>query len=266
MAVSSRLFAIPLRTSLRGACCLAGALLAWLPTGVSAHQVWIEQDAQGARLHFGEYGMNLKEASPGYLDKLKEPTAWLRSPSGKRALTLAKRSRGLHFANKAGPGQALIVEGRTYPLLEGHGDKPKSTRWTPAARYVSDLSLQTTPELTLDILPTEKPGEFQIFFRNQPLSGSEVTLTAANGWVLQATSNDSGKVQFRLPWRSGYVVHTRHREDKPGERTIAKGKKEAFDSASFSTSLSFDIRAGLTPPPRPVAKPPNKIEASNPRS
>ena len=40
-----------------------------------AHHVWLEQDAAGATLYFGEYGENLRETTPGYLDKFVAPTA-----------------------------------------------------------------------------------------------------------------------------------------------------------------------------------------------
>lgn len=40
-----------------------------------AHHVWLEQDAQGATLYFGEFGGNLREASPGLLDKFPGPVA-----------------------------------------------------------------------------------------------------------------------------------------------------------------------------------------------
>ena len=37
----------------------------------SAHHLWLEADGQGARLYFGEFDENLREASPGLLDRLK---------------------------------------------------------------------------------------------------------------------------------------------------------------------------------------------------
>lgn len=241
---------------------VAAALLLSLGSSqAAAHQVWLEQDASGARLHFGEYGSNLKEASPGYLDKLKTPSAWLRSPSGKRDIEWVKHPRGLHLSATAGPGQSLVVEERTYPLLEGHGDKPTRTLWTPAARLVGSLQSQTALELTLDILPTQNKGEFQVFFRGQPLAKTDVTLTAASGWVLEATSDKLGKVKFELPWKGEYLVHTRHREEKPGSRKTAKGE-EKYSASSFSTSLSFRTSAGLQSPPRPSPKAANVMSSS----
>ena len=48
---------------------ISALLLATLAGGAQAHQVWIEASGNQARLHFGEYADNLRETSPGLLDK-----------------------------------------------------------------------------------------------------------------------------------------------------------------------------------------------------
>ena len=50
---------------------LAVALLC-LAGSASAHHLWLEADGQGARLYFGEFDENLREASPGLLDRFKQ--------------------------------------------------------------------------------------------------------------------------------------------------------------------------------------------------
>ena len=52
---------------------VANTLLATLLCGAfasaNAHQIWIEQDGKRARVVFGEFAENLRELSPGRLDK-----------------------------------------------------------------------------------------------------------------------------------------------------------------------------------------------------
>ena len=48
---------------------IAAALLATTGLAAQAHQVWLEHSGGQARLHFGEYNDNLRETSPGRLDK-----------------------------------------------------------------------------------------------------------------------------------------------------------------------------------------------------
>ena len=56
---------------------------------VSAHHLWLERDGDAVQLYFGEFGENLREVSPGLLDKL-EPKASTASPSGEKALTVTR--------------------------------------------------------------------------------------------------------------------------------------------------------------------------------
>ena len=37
----------------------------------AAHSIWVEREGDGARIYFGEFDENLREASPGLLDRLK---------------------------------------------------------------------------------------------------------------------------------------------------------------------------------------------------
>ena len=49
---------------------LMAAIAALSFTGsASAHHLWLEPDGQGAKLYFGEFEGNLREASPGLLDR-----------------------------------------------------------------------------------------------------------------------------------------------------------------------------------------------------
>lgn len=83
-------------------------------------------------------------------------------------------------------------------------------------------------------------------------------LTAESGWALEGRTDDAGQVSFRLPWQGTYVVLVRHKDPNPGRRQGAKGVEEAFDAASFATTLSFVTSSGLPSPPRPPLAPPNK--------
>lgn len=50
---------------------IAAALLATTGLAAQAHQVWLEHSGSQAKLHFGEYNDNVRETSPGLLDKFK---------------------------------------------------------------------------------------------------------------------------------------------------------------------------------------------------
>ncbi len=248
------------RFSGRWALLCAAGLCSW---GASArgHELWIEQNGQGAFLRFGEYAANLQEASPGYLDKLTSPSAWLETGRGKaRSVSLQRGELGLRLARPASPGESLAVVDRGYPLLEGRGAGARRAVWTPAARCLASLEAPVSNPLTLDVLPVGSQGRFKVLFRGRPLPHTEVALTAESGWSLHEYSDEQGLVSFTMPWRGSYLVHVRHEEEKGGRRGT-----EAFDVASFSTSVAFSMPNGLKGPRRPERKPPNAVpEAQQP--
>ena len=256
------------RRRARGLGALALALCLVLPLVLAqaayAHQVWLEEHAGGTKLYFGEFGDNLHEVSPGYLDKLVRPTATLISGQKDKPLEAARSRDGVAFAGKPAKGEAVIALDAAYPLLENKdGGKTTRTAWTPAARYLPELA-PAVAKLTLDVVPTSVPtngaGEFQVTFRGAPLPKVEVTLTAVSGWSLSGTTNDQGKVSFKLPWKGTYALLVRHKDAKPGKRKGADGKDESFDAESFGTTLTFATTSGLPSPPAPPAAPPNVPE------
>jgi uncharacterized GH25 family protein len=229
-----------------------------LATAAHAHQVWLEQDAAGAKLYFGEFGDNLHEVSPGYLDKLTRLSATVISSKGERALESKKDRDAITISGRAGKGESVVAFDPSYPLIENKdGTQTVRTAWTPAARYVPQLGPRA-PRLALDVVPTNASGEFQVVYRGAPLPRAEVSLVAVSGWSLSGTTDDKGKVSFRLPWKGTYALLVRHKDATPGKRKNAQGADEAYDVASFATTLTFATSSGLPSPPAPPATPPNQ--------
>jgi uncharacterized GH25 family protein len=233
-----------------------GPLLA-VSSAAHAHQVWLEQDAMRAKLYFGEFGDNLHEVSPGFLDKLTRLRATVLSPRGEKAAESKKDRDGITIAGRATKGESVIAVDLAYPLLENKdGAKTVKTAWTPAARYVPELGPQPA-KLVLDVVPTNATGEFMVVYRGAPLPKVEVSLVAVSGWSLSGTTDDKGKVSFRLPWKGTYALLVRHKDPTPGKRKNAQGAEEAYEAASFATTLTFATSTGLPSPPPPPAAPPN---------
>jgi hypothetical protein len=259
----SRVSTYPRLMSTTGAAILAAALALAGAGPAQAHQIWIEQDAKGGKVYFGEYGANLREVSPGRLDKFAALTA-VHQKTGKavQELPLSKTGSGFVLSGRAARGESLVVHDPSYPIIsrKDPAGKPARTFWTPAARYVADLRPQT-PALALDILPTGQPGELQVIFRDKPLPEAKVELTAQSGWSLTGETDQAGKVKFTLPWKSGYLVKVHHIDATPGKRKTATAE-EAYDTASYVTTLSFVTSDGLRPPPPPTPVKPSELAAN----
>jgi uncharacterized GH25 family protein len=234
----------------------SAALLVLVPAAAPAHQIWIEADKNGAKLYFGEFAENVRESSPGYLDKFPGPTGAHLSSKGEEKLSLSKTATAFVMPARVKKGESVIAEETNYPVMERkEGAKTTRTFWTPAARYVADFTAQQ-PRLTLDIVPTGKPGEVQVVYRGQPLTKAEIAIVAASGWGLEKRTDEQGKASFPLPWKGSYLVKVRHVENTPGKRPAGPGQPEStYDAASFATTLSFAMPSGLASPPAPTPPP-----------
>jgi len=230
------------------------ALAACAPA--QAHHIWIEQDGKTATLQFGEFGEfgdNLRETSPGLLDKFVTPTARLVGPRGEQPIAFEKTARGFVLSRTAGPGESIVIEEATYPYFENQQDG-KTTRhaWTPAARYVTTFAAQQ-PKLTFDIVPTGQQGQFRVVYKGKPAPKVKVSAVIPNGWSKEATTDEGGLVRFDLPWRGSYVIEAHHQDPAAGERD---GKP--YDNASYVTALSFTHVAGAPALPAGPAAAPGK--------
>jgi uncharacterized GH25 family protein len=229
-------------------------------TSASAHQVWLEPSAggKGAKLFFGEFGGNLRETSPGLLDKFVKPTAHHVTAGKAEPLTVAKSGSAFDIAGRIGVGQSLVAEEANYPISERkNGDKTVRSLYHPAARLVVDWAAQA-PRLKLDLVPTgrsDKSGhELKASFNGQPLPKAKVALVTASGWMQELQTADDGTVRVQLPWRGTYVLELSHSDTSPGER-----EGQAFDRATYVTSLTVVQRKGLQALPAVPPAPPNKL-------
>lgn len=228
------------------------SILLWTTPG-HTHQVWLEQTNQTASLRFGEFGENLRETSPGLLDKFVQPIAVLLNANGEKPLGLNKDASGFTLSAAALPGDTIVAEETHYPIIENkRGDTASRKVWTPAARYITGFS-ELKPRLTLDVIPAGKPGEFKVFYKAQPLPKAKVAAIVQSDWTREAHSDEQGMVRFDLPWRGSYVLEVHHTDKTAGER---HGK--TYDVASYVTTLSFVQPKGAVPIPAGPAAAPNK--------
>lgn len=229
------------------AAAVAASLLAVQP--VSAHHLWIEADDGGAKIFFGEFGENLREASPGTLDKL-EPKARLVTPAGERPLDVRKTADGFAVPGKPGAGDSIVAEDTRYPVYVGtrDGKTTRSIYW-PAARLVGDRTPRTGV-LDLDVVPVAG-DRFQVVFKGKPLPKAKVEVITPSGWGREAHTGEDGSFAVALPWRGVYVFEVHHNDRTPGKRG-----EDAYDVMNYVTSLTVMQPQGLEPlPAPPPAKP-----------
>src|SRR5882672_4623995 len=114
----------------------------------AAHSIWVEREGDGrARIYFGEFDENLREASPGLLDRLK-PEA--KVAGSDKALKVDKQAGFFAVGGPVGKDDSIVAE--NVAITERRGDKPTKVLNKLGARYVADFKEQA-PVNTLDIVP-----------------------------------------------------------------------------------------------------------------
>ncbi|MDW5441943.1 DUF4198 domain-containing protein [Polaromonas sp. SM01] len=239
---------------------IAVSLFTWLGLHGAAwsHHVWLEQDANGATLYFGEFGENLRETTPGLLDKFVAPTAQRISASAVQALNVTKTAKGFVLSGGAAKGESLVAEDLRYPISERKdGDQLVRSIYVPAARLVNTFDKQK-PQLALDLVPTGIKGkdgvELQVFYKGQPLPRAKVEVVTPLGWGKELRGDDQGRILLSLPWKGSYVLEVKHADNSGGERGAEK-----YDRASYVTSLTLTQVQGLPALPSAPAAAPNKL-------
>ena len=224
------------------------ALLSFgLAGSAAAHSIWVERDGDGARIYFGEFDENLREASPGLLDRLK-PEA--KVAGSDKALTVDKQAGFFAVAGAVGKDDSIVAE--NVAITERRGDKPTKVLSRLGARYVADFK-ELPAVNTLDIVPAGKPGLFKVFYQGKPLAKAKAELIAESGWKREFKTDEQGAFEATLPWRAGYVIEVQHTDATPG-----KQGEEAYNSVRCASTLFVRVADGLQGPPQPAVTTPKR--------
>ncbi len=227
---------------------LFAVALLWASTA-SAHHLWLEADgqalSQGAKLYFGEFDENLREASPGLLDRFKPlPEARVIGGSGAQPLKVEKMSSAFVLSGAIAAGDSVVAEqGRVTERKQA--DKAIRTLGVLAARWVPDFA-ERAPVLTLDVVPIGKPGSFKVIYDGKPLAKAKLELKAESGWQRELHTDENGAFTAALPWRGMYAIEIEHLDTRAGGEGA-----NAYDRKRFVTTLSFRVTEGLEGPPAP---------------
>jgi hypothetical protein len=180
---------------------------------INAHSVYFEPNDQGQLIaRFGEFGDD-PETSPGYLDSLDTPSAWTSRGQGKlEAVALEKKED--HFTTKLSEQHDAFIQSG-FPIMTRGSSPARKPHFY--ARWTRSFKDAAQPAMTLDIVPTGKPGEVRIFFRNQPLAGVELTLYTPEANDQDLESDENGFVRFASDEKGLFMLKIgRFREERTG--------------------------------------------------
>jgi hypothetical protein len=168
-----------------------------------AHSVWIEPSHDQLVIRFAEPGMRF-EKSPGHLDSLSAPLAFILVTNAPAAAEASKKSD--HFLlSEAAPTNVVCAESAF--TVRG-GRKPIFyARWQPAGAG----SMQ--PLLTLDLVPTGKTGEVRAFFRGEPLANIKAVLRTPQEEEHELTADSEGFLRFEAEAPGQYLLTIAHHRE-----------------------------------------------------
>jgi len=230
------------------------AALLWLSFAgaASPHALWLEADAAVYHLYFGEFGENLREGSPGLLDRLEPiPAAKAFGASGDLVLKAEKKPTSFQFAGvPEGTGSVVAEQARVTERKQV--EKTIRTLDRYSARYIAGFG-ERKPLIPLDIVPAGAPGRFKVFYDGKPLPGARAEIVTEFGWTKELKSDESGAFEVALPWKGTYVIEVSLADNTPGMHGTVP-----YDGMRFVTTLSFKVPDGLAAPPRPPAVTPKR--------
>lgn len=201
------------------------ALTVCAATSALAHTVWIEPSEGKLVVRFAEPGDDF-ETSPGHLDSLAAPLAFKLVTNAPVTIEAPKKSD--HFL-VTGVASTNVICLETAFTVRG-GRKPHFyARWQPTEAGAS------TPLLTLDLVPTGKPGEVRAYFRGRPLPNIKAILRAPNEQETELTADSEGYLRFEANQSGQYLLTIAHyREPLAGFH-----RGVAYKETSHNTALTW---------------------------
>jgi hypothetical protein len=165
-----------------------------------AHSVWIEPKDSKLVVRFAEPGEKY-ETSPGFLDNLSAPNAFIAGTKAPTAVASPKQAdcfalENTSLTNVVCMESTFTVRGGRKPIFYA--------RWQAVGVEAG------TPLLNLDLVPTGKPGEVRAYFRGQPLGGIAATLRTPDEKEQDLTTDADGYLHFKTDLSGQYLLTIPH--------------------------------------------------------
>ena len=125
--------------------------------------MWLEHSGSQAKLHFGEYNDNVRETSPGLLDKFRGVPVLEQTVAGATQRVEGQLTKEAFTYTTAANAETSVCR-RCLPADRPHQGQPAPLLWKPTARWVASLAKPVAPTAALDLVPTGKPGQLKVVF------------------------------------------------------------------------------------------------------
>lgn len=214
------------------------AMLAFASTASSlhGHGAWAEETPDHrVVLRFGDYGKKT-EKSPGPLDRLAAAKVWSYDANGKPVAGTAEKTAEYILLRDISAEGAAFAEITNIPVRTGGKNPPAKSqvyiRWQPAGVAA------TVPAMTLDLVPTGKPGEVRVHFRGAPLARAKVEVfTPGEKEPKDVVADETGLVRFDSERPGTFLFECAHREPVGGFH-----EGVAYAATNHAATLTFKVQ------------------------
>ncbi|PZU59637.1 MAG: nickel uptake transporter family protein [Sphingobium sp.] len=189
-----------------------GLLVATLLVGTqaaSAHEVWVERDAQGpARVYLGEPAEAVPEGGDPEFHRLQKPVVFLDDPA--KAVSLVRRTNHLE-ADAPGKGDVRVRDDAVFdPWKEGETTQG-------AIFYARAGRSETRNVLDLELVPVSANADtMTLMFKGKPLADTAVTVISPDRWQKSFKTDAAGVVTVPSLGAGRYILGASHKEAAPG--------------------------------------------------
>ncbi len=214
------------------------------PVSLRAHFVWValetgEGNDPQAQVYFGE---TAHPDSAKFLDRLTRLKVWHRSAEGgytPLSLQRVEKNDDGWLKGELPSAQGVIEADCLYGVFS-HGGKALLLQYY-AKSLRSDVSgaLRRSRELDLDVVPQVADGEMRlgVFWKGQPVGGSQVILSPPKGEPLELETDARGIASLKAPMPGAYQIRARLIEKKSGEFHDQK-----YDEVQHYCTVTFAVQ------------------------
>jgi len=197
-------------------------------TQLFAHSVWIEPtDANEMVIRFAEPTGNL-ERSPGHLDSLAVPMIFQSVPGATNAPTILDTSKKKDHYLIEGGSATNIIGAETSFMVRAARKPLFYARWQPAGAG------EGKPLLTLDLVPTGKPGEARLYLRGEPRGNVKAILHTPTGDEKEYPVDAEGYVRVPATEPGLYLLTVAHQREPIAGVHLGVPYKETSHNCALS--------------------------------
>lgn len=200
-----------------------------------SHYLWVETAPTGSinneqeiKVHYGEYTYGvIEKVNEDAFNAVSNFTLWVTDANGNKS-TLKVTEKDDHYVAYYTPTTngtyTVTLNNNTIDVIDytQYDFGIFKTHYHSVTKFqvgsnTSATATENLEGLTIKNVPTgTSETKLQVLYKNTPLAKNELKVFVADLWSKTLETDENGFVNFKLPWKTKYVVETTIKEEVPG--------------------------------------------------